>query len=71
MAEVPREIMNHLRAKMYYDRHQVSPEQQDTTSVTEETAPKIEQANIVEENRLKKALSRLSLRSTEPELLGD
>lgn len=68
MAEVPREIMNHLRAQMYSDRHAV-PALQD--SEKGEALDVTEQADTEPEGRVKKAFSRLALGSTEPELLGD
>ena len=72
MAEVPREIMNHLRAQMYNDRHI------DRTMTTTRRTNGEDQAfedlgleGAKPGSRIKKALSRLALGNTEPEPSGD
>jgi hypothetical protein len=72
MAEVPREIMNHLRAQMYNDRHEDRPAVPAQRTGEEDPAPKEPELDEPQpEGRIRKAISRLALGSTEPEPLGD
>ena len=71
MAEVPREIMNHLRAKMYNDRHTDTVAIPGQRRSIEEVVTSPEQVTPEPENPIKRAISRLALSSTEPGLTGD
>lgn len=72
MAEVPREIMNHLRAQMYNDRHDDRPSAPEQRASEEDRV--LEEPELdgpKPEGRIRKALSRLALGGAGPEPLGD
>lgn len=72
MANVPPEIMNHLRPQLYKDRYPEGmsiPRQR--RSVENQTPSETHEQEKIEPGGIKGILSRIALRAAGPELSGD